>query len=117
MAKANETNQLGTALEPAVAFNKLFVNVAEAAFNMQMASIQAYAELGTKNVNAGLEVRNVDDLKAYAEKQKVVAEEITSRVTADAEALAELNTQFVKDAYALTERNVKTETGKTAKAA
>jgi len=114
MAKANEAKQFEAALAPVVAFNKLFVKNAETAFNMQFASIQAFAELGMKNINACLEVRNIDDLKSYAEKQKDVAQEITSRVTADAKAFGELNTQFVNEARTLAEQNVKAATAKAA---
>ncbi len=116
MAKAKETKQLEAAIAPVVEFNKLIVKNVEAAFNLQVQSLQAYAELGVKNLNAGLEVRNPDDLKAFAENQKGVAEEISARVTADVKAISELNTQFIDQARALAEENVKA-VAETAKAA
>ena len=116
MAKAKETKQLEAALAPVVEFNKLVVKNAEAAFNLQVQAMQAYAALGLKNLNAGLEVRNPEELKAYAEAQKDVAEQVTARMTADVKAMGELNTTFIDEARALAEQNVKA-VAETAKAA
>ncbi len=107
MAKANEAKQLEAAIAPVVAFNKLVVKSAENAINLQFDSFKAFADLGLKNLNAGFEVRDADDLKAYAEKQKDLAQKITERVTADAKAYGELNTQFIDEARTLAEQNVK----------
>ena len=107
MAKAAENKQIEAAMAPVVAFNKMIVKNAETAFNMQMASLQAYAKLGLENINAGLEVRNADDFKAYAEKQKDVAKEVTAQVTADVKAFSELNAKFLEEARTLTEANMK----------
>ncbi|MGI9317120.1 MAG: phasin family protein [bacterium] len=117
MAKATEAKQFEAALAPVVAFNRLVVKNAETAFNMQMASLQAYAKLGLENMNAGLEVRNADDFKAYAEKQKNVAEEITAQITSDVKAFGELNAQFMEDARDLADNNVKTVAAAVKKAA
>ncbi|MGB5706078.1 MAG: phasin family protein [Arenicellales bacterium] len=117
MSKATETKQFEAAIAPVVAFNQLVVKNAETAFNMQMASLQAYAKLGLENMSAGLEVRNPDDFKAYAEKQKNVAEEITARVTSDVKAFGELNAQFIEEARDLAENNVKTVSAAVKKAA
>ena len=115
MAKANQAKQFEAALAPVVAFIKLVMKNAESVFDMQVASVKAYAELGLHNINAGLDVASVEDFKAYAEKQKDVAQEVTARMTADAKALAELNTKFIEDARDLAEENMKsaTETAKT----
>ena len=107
MAKANEMKQLDAAMAPVVAFNKLVMENAEQAFNMQIASLQAYAKLGMDNINAGLEVRNADEFKVYAEKQKDVAKELTAQMTSDAKAFGELNAKFFDAARSLTEANMK----------
>ena len=114
MAKASETKQYEAAMAPVVAFNKLVVKNAETAFNMQMDSVKALTEMGLKNISAGLNVANPTDFKAYAESQKEVAQEVTSRMVADARAYAELNAKFIEDARVLAEQNMKsaTETAK-----
>ena len=114
MAKANENKQLEAAIAPVVAFNKLVLANAENILNLQIASIQAYADLGIKNMSAGLEVRNADDFKAYAEDQKEVARKVTEQVTADVKAIGEINAKFIEDAKALAEENVKQATAKAA---
>ena len=115
MAKAKENKPLETVLAPVVEFNKLVMKNAEAAFNLQMEAIQAYAEMGLKSINAGFEVKDQDDLKGYAESQKEVAEEMTARVTADIKAFGELNTQFIDEARNLASANVKEATAKVVK--
>ena len=105
--KANEMKQMEAAMAPVMAFNKMFMQNAEQAFNMQMASLQAYAKLGLDNINAGLEVRNADELKVYAEKQNDVAKEVTAQLTSDAKAFGELNAKFFDAARNLTEANMK----------
>lgn len=107
MAKATENKQIETMLAPVIAFNKLLVSNAETAINMQLDTFQTLTKLGLDNVNASLEVRDTDDLKAYAEKQKDVAQEVASRVTSDIKALGELNARFIEDARGLAEENVK----------
>lgn len=116
MAKAIENRQLEAALAPVVAFNKLVLRNAEKAFNMQITSLQAYAKVNLDNINAGLEVRNVDDFKVYAENQKDVAKEITAQISADVKAFGELNAKFLEDTRTLTESNIKA-AAETAKAA
>ena len=107
MAKAADTKQFEAAIAPVIAFNKLVVKNAEAAFNMQFESMKAIADMNMKNINDYLEVRSADDFKAYAEKQKDVAQEMTARVTSDIKAFGELNSKFFEDARVLTEENVK----------
>ncbi len=114
--KASETKQLEAAIAPVVAFNKLVLKNAEQAFNMQIASLQAYAKMGLDNVSAGLEIRNADEFKAYAEKQKDVAKDFTAQMTSDAKAFGELNAKFFEEARTLTEANIKA-AAETAKAA
>jgi phasin family protein len=106
MAKSNQNKQLEAVIAPVVEFNKLVLSNAEAAFNLQMASIQAYTQMGLKNLSAGFEVKNPEDFKAYAENQKAVAQEVTAQVTADVKALGEMNAKFIESAKSLAEQNV-----------
>ncbi len=107
MVKAIDNKTLEATIAPVVAFNKLVIKNAEQAFNMQINSLQAYAKMNIQNLNASLEVRNVDDFKAYAEKQKDVAKEFTAQMTADVKAIGELNARFLEEARNLTESNIK----------
>ena len=66
MSKVKQNEQLEAAMAPVVAFNKLVMENVEAAFNLQVQALQAYAQMGMQNINAGLEVRNPEELKAYA---------------------------------------------------
>ena len=110
MAKKAETLQLEAALEPVVAFNKLVVKNAEAAFNLQLASLRALAEVGVKNLNAGLDIANPADFRAYAEQQKDVAQEVAARLVEDARAYADLNASFIEQVRVQAEQSVKSAT-------
>ena len=106
MAKTNQNKQLEAAIAPVVEFNRLVFSNAEAAFNLQMASFQAYTQMGLKNLSAGFEVKNAEDLKAFAENQKAVAQEVTEQVTADVKSMGEMNAKFIESAKSLAEQNV-----------
>lgn len=106
MAKSS-AKKFEAAFEPYVEFNNMVVKTAETAFNMHMQSMQAFAKLGMDNVNAGLKVRTMDDMVAYAEKQKDVAQKASDMFVADAKAFADLNAKFVEEARTMVESNVK----------
>ncbi len=114
MAKAKENNELEAAVAPVVAFNKLIIKSVEDAFNLNMATMQTYTKLGLDNFNAGLGVGNADDLKVYAEKQKDLAQELTTRATSHVKELGELNGKFIEQARGLAEENIKGMTAKVA---
>ena len=108
MAKAAQAKKIETAFEPVVEFNKMMVETVEAVFNMQMESLQTYTKLGLDNLNASLHVRNVDDMVAFAEKQKELAQEASDRFTSDAKAMADINTRLVDETRTLAVNNLKT---------
>ena len=114
MSKVKQNEQLEAAMAPVVAFNKLVMENVEAAFNLQVQALQAYADMGMKNINAGLEIRNPDEFKAYAASQKDVAENVTAQMTADVKALGELNAKFIEKARTLAEENAKVVAAKAA---
>jgi len=95
------TEKINKALAPAVEFNRLVLNNMKTVFSMQTESLKAYAELGFKNLNDGLDVKNVEDLKTYAESQQNVIKEVSEQVTRDLEALGEMNARFVEEARKL----------------
>ncbi|MCY4051235.1 MAG: phasin family protein [Gammaproteobacteria bacterium] len=95
------TEKINKALAPAVEFNRLVLNNMKTVFSMQTESLRAYAELGFKNLNDGLDVKSVEDLKTYAESQQSVIKEVGEQVTRDLEALGEMNAKFVEEARKL----------------
>ena len=105
--KSAQAKKVEVAFEPIVEFNNMVAKAAEAAFNLQMESLQAYTKLGIDNVNAGLKVRNADDMASYAELQKSLAQKASDMLVSDAKAFTELNTKFIDGARAMMEDGVK----------
>lgn len=114
MAKTKQATQIEEALAPAVAFNKLFIEAAEKAVGLQVASLQKVSKIGFDNLNAMFNVQSAEDIKVYAEKQQSVAKEVTEIVTADVQQLGELNKNFLEDSRKLVEDNVQQATAKAA---
>jgi len=114
MAKTKQTTQIDEALAPVVAFNKLFIEAAEKAMGLQVASMQKLSQIGLDNLNAMFHVQTAEDIKVYAEKQQNVAKEVTEIVTADVQQLGELNKSLLEDSRKLVEENVKQATAKAA---
>ena len=104
--KTKQAKQIEEALAPVVAFNKLFIETAEKALGLQVASMQKLSKIGFENMNAMFHVQNAEDIKAYAEKQQNVAKEVAEIVTADVQELGELNKSFLEDSRKLVEENV-----------
>lgn len=96
--KAPELNNI---MAPAIAFNQLVLKNVETVVGMQIESFKAYADLGFKNLNAGLEVNTIEELNAYAEDLKEVAKKVSDQVTSDLEALGKINAQFIEEAKKL----------------
>ncbi len=95
------TENINKALAPAVEFNRLVLNNMKTVFAMQSESLKAYADLGFRNLNDGLAIKTVEDLKTYAESQQNVIKEVGEQVTRDLEALGEMNAKFVEEARKL----------------
>ncbi|MXZ79896.1 MAG: hypothetical protein F4Z15_00650 [Gammaproteobacteria bacterium] len=95
--------QINSIMAPAIAFNQLVLKNMETVVGLQVESFKAYADLGFKNLNTGLEVRTMDELNAYAEDLKDVAKKVNDQVTRDLEALGEINAKFIEDARKLSE--------------
>lgn len=114
MAKTKQDTQIEAALAPVVAFNKLFIETAEKAMGLQVASMQKLSKIGFDNMNAVFNLQSAEDIKAYAEKQQNVAKEVAEIVTADVTQLGELNKNFLEDSRKLVEDNVKQATAKAA---
>ncbi len=96
--KATEINNF---LAPAIAFNQLVLKNVETVIGMQVESFKAYSDLGFRNLNAGLEIKTIDELNAYLEELKVVAKKVNDQVTQDLETLGKINAQFIEEARKL----------------
>ena len=114
MAKSAQSKQIEDTLAPFVAYNKLAIDAAEKALSLQVASVQKLAKLSFDNWNAIFNIQSAEDVKAYADKQQVVAKEVADIVTADVHVLGELNKTFLEDSGKLVEANVKKATAKAA---
>ena len=114
MAKTKQATQIEEALAPVVAFNKLFIEAAEKAMGLQVASMQKLSKIGFDNMSAMFNLQSAEDIKAYAEKQQNVAKEVAEIVTADVTQLGELNKSLLEDSRKLVEDNVKQATAKAA---
>ncbi len=114
MAKTKQATQIEKALAPVVAFNKLFIETAEKAMGLQVASMQKLSKIGFDNANALFHVQSAEDVKGYAEKQQNVAKEVAEIVTSDVQQLGELNQNFLEDSRKLIEKNVEQATTKAA---
>lgn len=93
--------ELNNIMAPAIAFNKLVLKNVETVVGLQVESFKAYADLGFKNLNAGLGVETVEELNAYAEDIKEVARKVNEQVTRDLEALGKVNAKFIEEARKL----------------
>lgn len=114
MPKTKQATQIEEALAPAVAFNKLFIEAAEKAMGLQVASMQKLSKIGFDNMNAVFNIQSAEDVKSYAEQQQNVAKEVAEIVTADVTQMGELNKSFLEDSRKLVEENVKQATAKAA---
>lgn len=114
MANTKKTEQIQEALAPAVAFNKLFIEMAEKAMGLQVSSMQKLSQIGFNNMNAMFNIQSAEDVKSYAEQQQNIAKEVAEIVTADVSQMGELNKNFLENSRKLVEENVKQATAKAA---
>ncbi|MCY4314010.1 MAG: phasin family protein [Gammaproteobacteria bacterium] len=96
-----KTSEINNFMAPAIAFNQLVLKNVETVIGMQLDSFKAYADLGFKNLNAGLEVKTIEELNAYVEDLKAVAKKVNEQVTGDLEALGKINAEFIEEARKL----------------
>ncbi len=96
-----KTTEINNFLAPAIAFNQLVLKNVETVIGMQVESFKAYSDLGFRNLNAGLEIKTIDELNAYVEDLKIVAKKVNDQVTRDLETLGKINAQFIEEARKL----------------
>ncbi len=86
--------QVVKAVAPAREVNRLAVAKLEKVLDLQLTSLVEYAELGLGNLKSGLEVKDAESFKRYAEGQAAVARQVSEKVLRDARALAEVGREF-----------------------
>ena len=96
-----KTTEINGFMAPAIAFNQLVLKNVETVIGMQVESFKAYADLGFKNLNAGLEVKTIEELNVYVEDLKAVARKVSEQVTGDLETLGKINARFIEEARKL----------------
>lgn len=95
------------AFEPFMAYGKVAAETAEKAMKIQMDSVKGYTKLGMENFSEGLKVTDLDQMTAYAEKQKMVAKTANDMFMTDAKAFADLGAKFFESTKSMFEDSVK----------
>lgn len=107
MAKPEQVKQVEEVLAPISEYNKLFAEVAEKSFDLQITTFEKLVKAGFENMNSVFNVQSTEDLKAYAEKQQRVAKNVADIIVADVTAQGELGKTFVEHSTKLIEKNFK----------
>ncbi len=82
---------------PMVKLNKLNVANFEKMVQLQMATLSALTDLGVAQLKALVEVRDVDGVKAIAEKQAEYVRTVSEELVADGKAVVELAKTYSAD--------------------
>ncbi len=101
----NKNKQIEDAKTTVIAFNKMMIQNAERAFNLQVTSLKAYTKIYLDNCSAGLELGGMDDFNALFEQQQNMGREISDLWVADINAFGELSSRFFDDACNLADTN------------
>ncbi len=94
-------------LNNVVELNRLTVAKLEKVVNLNLASLNEYAELSLERLKASLEVSDVESLKSYTEEQRELARKVSEKAVADAKALAEVGAEFNAEVRGLVETALK----------
>ena len=100
------TDSAQPAVETFRALNKLTVASLEKAINVQLDSLRAYADLTISQLNAGIAINDLSDLKDYAIRQNDLAKVVNDKLIKDARTLTDIGTQFNADAVKLLQSQV-----------
>ncbi len=114
MPKSAKNKQLEEVLATVFAYNSMLMNMAEQAFGLQISIMQKLSKIGFDNNMAMMNIKSVDELKSYTEKQQDVAQEVSDIVSNNAQSLGDLQQTFLNDSRTLAEKNIKQGTAKAA---
>lgn len=97
----NVSNFFKPAVEATVSLSRLNAATVEKVANLQLAAVQANAELVVANLKAGTEVTDLDGAKAYATRQNEIARSVYERLVADGKALVGIAQDYSAEANKL----------------
>jgi phasin family protein len=86
--------QVEKLIAPAQQFAMLSISNGEKLYAMQLEIAQSYVNLGIEQVKALVEVKDPESLQAFIAKQVDVARNVSEKLIADGQAVAELGNQF-----------------------
>ena len=86
--------------------NELMVASLEKTINLQLDSLQAYADLTISQLKAGVEIKDMSDLKDYAIRQGDLAKVVNDKLVKDTRTLTEIGAQFNADVVKLVQSQV-----------
>jgi len=101
------TKSFEDAMKPVAEFNNFMFKTSETTLAKQVECYKAYAKISMDNLNEGFKIRSFEDMIAYTEKQKDVAQKTSDLFISEAKNFTELNTKFVEEARTLIEKSVK----------
>ncbi len=105
-AITNLFEQSQSVLAPMTKMNKLAVGNLEKLVSLQMDALQAYVDLGMKQLKAAVEISNPNEAHSFMNNQIEVAGIMRKRVLEDAKAFADLGANYKDELSKLTEKNV-----------
>ena len=100
------TESVQPAAETIRALNKLTVASLEKIINVQLDSLRAYADLTLSQLKAGVEIKDMSDLKDYAIRQSDLVKVVNDKLAKDTRTLTEIGAQFNADTVKLVQSQV-----------
>lgn len=86
---------------PIMKFNELMSASIQDLFHAQMAATQRYSEMTMEQVKAASEIRDMDSLQNFFQKQIGTFEALNEQVMADLKAMADAGVKFRQDLEAI----------------
>ncbi len=88
------------------AFNALNVANVEKLVELELGSVRELSGLAISQLKAAVEVKDVDGLKAYADSHAAYVRQVSEKLTADSQAVAELAKTYTADVQKIAQESV-----------
>lgn len=88
------TTQAEKMFAPAQQFARLSLSNSEKLYALQLEIAQSYVDLGVEQLKAMIEVKDPESLQAFVTRQVDVARNVSEKMIADAQAVAELGSKI-----------------------
>jgi len=102
------TAQAEKMFAPAQQFARLSLSNSEKLYALQMEIAQSYADLGVEQLKALIEVKDTESLQAFVTSQVDVARNVSEKMMADAQTVAELGSKFNTETQQLARESLNT---------